>query len=101
MDEHRVKGAARNLGGNVEEGFGRATDDTKSQFQGVIDQAQGTAENLYGQAKDAASDAAEGVRKAEISFEDTLRHTIETKPYTAVAIALGLGWLLGRTHRPL
>jgi len=101
MDEHRVKDAARNLGGNVEEGFGRATDDTKSQFQGVIDQAQGTAENLYGQAKDAASDAAEGVRKAEISFEDTLRHTIETKPYTAVAIALGLGWLLGRTHRPL
>jgi uncharacterized protein YjbJ (UPF0337 family) len=101
MDEHRVKGAARNLGGNVEEGFGRATDDTKSQVQGVIDQAQGTAENLYGQAKDAASDAAEGVRKAEISFEDTLRHTIETKPYTAVAIALGLGWLLGRTHRPL
>jgi uncharacterized protein YjbJ (UPF0337 family) len=101
MDEHRLKGAARNLGGNVEEGFGRATDDTKSQVQGVIDQAQGTAENLYGQAKDAASDAAEGVRKAEISFEDTLRHTIETKPYTAVAIALGLGWLLGRTHRPL
>jgi uncharacterized protein YjbJ (UPF0337 family) len=101
MDEHRVKGAARNLGGNVEEGFGRATDDTKSQVQGVIDQAQGTAENLYGQAKDAASDAAEGARKAEISFEDTLRHTIETKPYTAVAIALGLGWLLGRTHRPL
>ena len=101
MDEHRVAGAARNVGGKVEEGFGRATDDTKSQVQGVIDQAQGTAENLYGQAKDAASDAAEGVRKAEISFEDTLRHTIETKPYTAVAIALGLGWLLGRTHRPL
>ena len=34
-------------------------------------------------------------------FEDTLRRTIEDKPYTAVAIALGLGGLLGRTHWPL
>jgi hypothetical protein len=26
---------------------------------------------------------------------------IEQQPYTAVAIALGLGWLLGRSHRPV
>jgi ElaB/YqjD/DUF883 family membrane-anchored ribosome-binding protein len=26
---------------------------------------------------------------------------IEQQPYTAVAIALGVGWLLGRMHRPL
>jgi uncharacterized protein YjbJ (UPF0337 family) len=101
MDEHRVTGAARNAGGKVEEGFGRVTGDTKSQVQGVIDQAQGTAENLYGQAKDAASSAAESVRKTASSFEDIVRHTIEDKPYTAVAIALTLGWLFGRTHRPL
>jgi uncharacterized protein YjbJ (UPF0337 family) len=101
MDEHRVTGTAKNIGGKVEEGFGRATGDTRSQIQGVVDQAQGTAENLYGQAKDAASDAAEGVRKTAMSFEDTLRHTIENKPYTAVAIALSVGWLLGRAHRPL
>jgi uncharacterized protein YjbJ (UPF0337 family) len=30
MDEHRVTGAARNVGGRVEEGFGRVTGDTKS-----------------------------------------------------------------------
>jgi uncharacterized protein YjbJ (UPF0337 family) len=101
MDEHRVTGAARNVGGRVEEKFGRVTGDTKSQVQGVIDQAQGTAENLYGQAKDAASSAAEGVRKTASSFEDIFRRTIEDKPYTAIAIALGLGWLIGRTHRPL
>jgi uncharacterized protein YjbJ (UPF0337 family) len=101
MDEHRVTGAARNVGGKVEEGFGRVTGDTKSQVQGVIDQAQGTAENLYGQAKDAASSAADSVRKTASSFEDVVRRTIEDKPYTAVAIALALGWLFGRTHRPL
>jgi uncharacterized protein YjbJ (UPF0337 family) len=101
MDEHRVTGTVRNAGGKVEEGFGRATGDTKSQIQGVMDQAQGTAEKFYGQAKDAASDAAEGVRKTASSVEDLVRHTIENKPYTAVAIALGIGWLFGRTHRPL
>jgi ElaB/YqjD/DUF883 family membrane-anchored ribosome-binding protein len=66
-----------------------------------MDQAQGTAEKFYGQAKDAASDAADGVRKTASSFEDMVRRTIENKPYTAVAIALGIGWLFGRTHRPL
>ena len=30
-----------------------------------------------------------------------MNNIIETEPYTAVAIALGLGWLLGRMHRPL
>ena len=101
MDEHRVAGAARNAGGKVEEGFGRVTGNAESQVQGIIDQAQGTAENLYGQAKDAARGAADGVRKTASSFDDIVRHTIEDRPYTAVAIAIGLGWLLGRSHRPL
>jgi uncharacterized protein YjbJ (UPF0337 family) len=101
MDEHRMTGAVKNVGGKVEEGFGRVTGDTRTQIQGAVDQAQGTAENLYGQAKDAASNAAEGIRKTASSFEDVVRHTIEDRPYMAAAIALGLGWLLGRTHRPL
>jgi len=101
VDEHRVTGAAKNMGGKVEEGFGRATGDTKSQIQGVMDRAQGAAEKFYGQSKDAASDAADEVRKTASSFEDMVRHTIENRPYTAVAIALGIGWLFGRTHRPL
>jgi hypothetical protein len=41
------------------------------------------------------------VRTAAESFEDIVRTTIETRPYTAAAIALGVGWLLGRMHRPL
>lgn len=99
MDEHRVTGAALNMGRKVEESFGRATGDTKS--EDVMDQAQGAAEKSFGQAKGAASDAADGVRKTASSFEAMVRHTIENKPYSAVAIALGIGWLFGRTHRPL
>jgi uncharacterized protein YjbJ (UPF0337 family) len=101
VDEHRVAGAAKNMGGKVEEGFGRVTGDSKRQLQGVVDQAQGTAENLYGQAKDAASNATKGVRESASSIEDMVRQTIEDRPYAAVAVALALGWLVGRTHRPL
>jgi uncharacterized protein YjbJ (UPF0337 family) len=101
MDEHRIAGTARQAGGKIEEGFGRVTGDPKREMQGVLDQAQGSAEKLYGQAKDAASDAAAGVRSAAVSFEDMVRNTVENRPYTAAAIALGIGWLLGRTHRPL
>lgn len=40
-------------------------------------------------------------RKTAGSFEKALRNTIENQPYTAVVIALGLGWLFGRMRRPL
>jgi ElaB/YqjD/DUF883 family membrane-anchored ribosome-binding protein len=40
-------------------------------------------------------------RDTAVTFEKWLRDTIETKPYAAVAVALGIGWLIGRTHQPL
>ena len=49
------------------------------------------------QVTDSATNAA---RNTAGSFEKALRNTIENQPYTAAAIALGIGWLLGRTHRP-
>jgi uncharacterized protein YjbJ (UPF0337 family) len=101
MDADRVTGTARKAGGKIEEGFGRMAGDAASQIRGVLDQAQGSAERMYGEAKDAASEAGAGVRTAAASFEDIVRTMIETRPYTTAAIALGLGWLLGRTHRPL
>jgi ElaB/YqjD/DUF883 family membrane-anchored ribosome-binding protein len=45
-------------------------------------------------------DVSDVVAEAAASFETMLRNTVETKPYAAVAIALGLGWLIGRMHRP-
>jgi len=101
MDENRVAGTARNLGGKVKEEFGRATSDSKSQFEGVVNQVKGTAQDLYGQARDSTSDLAGAARDSASTFERTLRNAIENQPYMAVAVALALGWLLGRTHRPL
>jgi ElaB/YqjD/DUF883 family membrane-anchored ribosome-binding protein len=86
MNEDRIAGTARNIGGKVE--------DIKEQVQGKLDQAAGTAHDLYGQTAEVARDTA-------VTFEKRLRQTIETKPYAAVVVAVGIGWLIGRTHRPL
>ena len=83
MNEDRIAGTARNLGGKLEEGVGRVTSDLKEQVQ-----------DLYGQTADVA-------RGTAVTFEKWLRSSIETKPYAAVAVALGIGWLIGRMHRPL
>lgn len=57
MNEDRLEGAATNFVGKVEKGFGNITGDTKMQAEGIIDQAKGKAQNLYGTAKDAVDAA--------------------------------------------
>ncbi|MEA2960259.1 MAG: hypothetical protein QOI46_357 [Alphaproteobacteria bacterium] len=99
MNEDRVVGTARNVGGQLEEGFGRVTGDVKSQVEGKIKQATGAAQDLYGQARDAAGDAAKAVQERAAPLEEALRNTIENRPSTAVAVALAIGWFVGRMSR--
>jgi uncharacterized protein YjbJ (UPF0337 family) len=101
MDENRVAGTVRNVGGKVEEGFGRVTGDTRTLTEGLVNQAAGAAQDIYGQARDSAADAAGAARDTAATLEKWLRRTIETQPYTTAIIAVGIGWLLGRMHRPL
>jgi uncharacterized protein YjbJ (UPF0337 family) len=93
MDDNRIEGTARNVGGKVQEGVGRLTGNVKSQAEGLVNQAAGTAQDLYGQTRDSAVDDA-------ASLEKWFRHTIETQPYATAAIALAVGWFIGRSHRP-
>jgi ElaB/YqjD/DUF883 family membrane-anchored ribosome-binding protein len=74
--------------------FSRALGDAKKNAADVAGDAVDAAQDVY----DSASKAA---RKTAGSFERALKNTIETQPYTAVVIALGIGWLLGRMHRPI
>jgi len=99
MNEDRIIGNAKNLGGQVEEGLGRATGDIKSQVQGTAKQMEGALQDLYGQAKETAANAAGVVRETAGEADDFLRTTIEQRPYTAAAVALGIGFLIGRFGR--
>jgi uncharacterized protein YjbJ (UPF0337 family) len=101
MDENRVAGTVRNVGGKVEEGFGRATGNTKAQTEGLVNQATGAAQDMYGQAKDGVANAAGAAQDTAASLDKWLRRTIETQPYTTAMVSIGIGWLLGRMHRPL
>jgi uncharacterized protein YjbJ (UPF0337 family) len=94
MDENRMEGTVRNVGGKLQEGVGRLTGDAGTRAEGLANQAAGTAQDLYGQAADAAREQAN-------NLDRWLRDRIETQPYSSALIALGIGWLLGRMHRPL
>jgi uncharacterized protein YjbJ (UPF0337 family) len=59
MNEDRVAGTTKSLGGKVEEGFGRVTGGEKTQIEGLMNQAAGAVQDLYGQSKDIGSDAAQ------------------------------------------
>jgi uncharacterized protein YjbJ (UPF0337 family) len=99
MTDDHLSGSAKNIGGQVEEGFGRATGDVKTQLQGKAKQMEGTLQDAYGQAKETAVDAAEAVRERASEAGDFLRAAIEERPFTAAAIALGIGFLIGRFGR--
>jgi ElaB/YqjD/DUF883 family membrane-anchored ribosome-binding protein len=68
----------------------------RNQEQG-LDRAMGEARRQATNVADAATTAA---RKTAGSFETAAREIIEKQPYTAVGIALAIGWLLGRTRHP-
>lgn len=84
--------------------FSRAMGDRRKQAHAVADEVSDAAKDLYGQAVDSASRVADATtsaaRQTSGSFERALRSLIEDQPYTAVLMALGVGWLFGRTHRP-
>lgn len=99
MNEDRFAGTAKNVGGKVQEGFGKVTGDASTEAKGKMKQVEGELQDLYGQARETAGQAARAVREQASSFEEMLRDTIETRPYTAVAVALAVGWFIGRMGR--
>jgi uncharacterized protein YjbJ (UPF0337 family) len=99
MTDDRLAGTAKNIGGQVEEGFGRATGDAKMQVEGRARQAEGSLQDFYGQAKENTAGTAEAIRENASEAGDFVRTTIEEHPYTTAAIALGIGFLIGRVGR--
>src|SRR5947208_15395826 len=99
MDQNRLQGAARNVGGAVEEEFGRTTGDTQTQLEGKATELKGRVENLYGQAKDTAADTLTAAREDGGEADDHLRTTIEQRPYTTAAVCLDIGLSIGTLLR--
>jgi uncharacterized protein YjbJ (UPF0337 family) len=70
----KLEGAAREFGGRVQETLGDALGDSKTQAKGLYNQAAGQAQQVTGQLAD----------------------VIREQPLLSAAIALGLGYIIGR-----
>lgn len=89
---------------SMQSDFNRAFGNNRS-FSDAAEEVSSATRDAYEQTRDSAAeavgDAARATGNGASSIEQAVRNTVENQPYTAVAIALGLGWLLGRLHRPL
>ncbi|KUR76905.1 CsbD family protein [Novosphingobium sp. FSW06-99] len=56
MDKDRIRGAAKQVKGAIEEAVGKVTGDAKLQAEGAADKAAGKIQNAIGGAKDVLRD---------------------------------------------
>lgn len=105
MNEDEIKGGLRNVKGQVEKAVGDATTDTKWQADGVVDQVAGSAQKLYGRAKetvqDAVADAPNALSEANERVKDVASRgralandQLQDKPWVLVAAAGVVGYAL-------
>ncbi|MER2622580.1 MAG: CsbD family protein [Accumulibacter sp.] len=64
MNKDQVKGAAKDLGGTIQEQVGKLTGSTEQQAKGVNNQVEGKLQQHLGDLKENASDARDAVKKA-------------------------------------
>ncbi|MBV9433984.1 MAG: DUF883 family protein [Hyphomicrobiales bacterium] len=64
MSKDNIEGGLRKTAGQVEEFAGRATKNKQVTGEGIYDQAVGSAQSAYGQAKDTLASGASAVQKA-------------------------------------
>ena len=57
MDSDRIKGAGKEIKGNVKEAFGELTGDRSTELEGKADQVAGKVQRKYGETKDDVRDA--------------------------------------------
>jgi uncharacterized protein YjbJ (UPF0337 family) len=105
MDKDRIAGSAKDFAGKVESAAGDIAGDAQTQAAGRAREAAGTVQNLYGQAKDAARDAADTVTsQARDVYEHSgvtvrdgtqaVARKVQDNPLGALLVAAGIGFAL-------
>jgi uncharacterized protein YjbJ (UPF0337 family) len=84
MDENRVEGTARNIGGKLQDAASGLLGDTGTQARGKFNQAAGKLQDQYGNVIDSANQGA-----------GQMADIVRDQPIAAVLIAAGVGFLLG------
>ena len=77
MDESRIEGSARDVGGKLQDAAGELTGDTSTQIRGKANQTVGQAQGTYGK------------------LVDQLQEMTQDQPMTVLISTLGIGLLFG------
>ena len=77
MDENRIEGSARDIGGKLQDAVGGLTGDTSIQARGKANQAAGQAQDTYGK------------------LVGQLQEMTQDQPMTVLISTLGIGLLFG------
>jgi len=105
MDQDRIAGSAKDFSGKLDRAIGDIGGDAKTEAAGRVREATGTAQSLYGQAKDAAREATDAaVGYAKDAYEnsgDTFRDgsqaiakKVQDNPLSSMLIAGAIGFAL-------
>ena len=89
VDENRIEGTARNMGGKIKDAVGGLTGDAGTQASGKADQAAGTAQDTFGATLDQAG-----------AWRDKLEAFTKDRPLLALLAAVSVGYVLHMTTRP-
>ncbi len=101
MDENRVEGTAKDIGGNIKSAVGDMTGDSKTQASGAVDQLVGTAQRTYGKIKDQVSSSGAGSAMVDQLDEASafLGDTVAERPLTSLLVAGAVGYVLAMLMR--
>jgi uncharacterized protein YjbJ (UPF0337 family) len=105
METNRIAGSAKDFVGKLEGAVGDIAGDAKTETAGRVREATGTAQNLYGQAKDAAREATDtAVNYAKDAYENSgntfhdgsqaIAKRVQDNPLGSMLIAGGIGFAL-------
>ena len=105
MDNDRIEGAARNIGGKVEETAGDILGDNKTKTDGLVDQVTGSAQNAYGGIKETArqvagdaprylDDALDSGARYYRQGSQAVRDRMGSVPLTEIMMAAAAGYFL-------
>jgi len=99
MDQDRMAGTVRQMGGKVQEGVGKVAGSAETEAEGLANQVAGAAQNLYGQVKDTTAGAVKVVQDSAGDAGDYIRTVVEERPFTVALVALAVGFAVGFTVR--
>lgn len=99
MNDDRIAGSATQLNGEIKSNVGNLIGDAGLETEGLVDKVKGRAQNLYGSATEAASNAYDRIPFETRHNVDRAYEKARSHPAIALAVAGGIGLLaFGASH---